>query len=209
MITATLLFFIVLNFGISLLNAYSTGMAWVESKLAGGFARVMAWSGAIMAASGFTWAFMATFGVVAHVVGIMLHHPIPDKYLNGIFGLGYIMVIFPIIGSGLMITLDSWAHFYKNRTVANGAVAGWNGFAQISNMVNAFEDVPEAFGLIADMFKPSKDSDSDDVSGVLIMFALGAAIASLLSGILLTRYIVLSVAQGEYSKHYIQFGRRR
>ena len=42
-----------LNFGISIWNAYAVGLAWVETKHSGGWPRVTAWAG-IMSASGFS-----------------------------------------------------------------------------------------------------------------------------------------------------------
>jgi hypothetical protein len=54
------------------------------------------------------------------------------------------MVLFPILGSGLAITVHSWGVFWRQRNFTNGAVAGWNSFAQVYNVVSAFENVPGA-----------------------------------------------------------------
>ena len=47
----------VLNFGISVWNAYAVGKVWVEARLAGGWHRFMCWMGAVMSACGFTWCY--------------------------------------------------------------------------------------------------------------------------------------------------------
>ncbi len=52
------IFIWLLNFAISAWNAYAVGRAWVETKVAGGWPRFMAWMGAIMSASGFSWCYL-------------------------------------------------------------------------------------------------------------------------------------------------------
>ena len=55
-----------LNFGISLWNAYAVGKSWVEARAAGGWPRIMCWSGAVMSASGFTWCYLIFLALTAY-----------------------------------------------------------------------------------------------------------------------------------------------
>src|ERR1700738_4453697 len=93
----------VLNFGISLWNAYACGKAWVEARHAGGWPRFMCWMGAIMSASGFTWCYLILLVLSAYYFE-WLHKDALMAALN----LGYILIIPGVLFSGLMITVDSW-----------------------------------------------------------------------------------------------------
>src|SRR5262245_56527681 len=93
-----------LNFGISIWNAYAVGKSWVEAKAVGGWPRIMCWSGAVMSASGFTWCYLILLGAIGY------HFEFIDGEQFGVaLNLGYILLIPGILLSGLMITLDSWA----------------------------------------------------------------------------------------------------
>src|SRR5690349_6837454 len=59
----------VLNFAISVWNAYAVGKVWVEAKVAGGWYRFMCWMGAIMSACGFTWCYLSFLALSAHYFG--------------------------------------------------------------------------------------------------------------------------------------------
>lgn len=176
---------IVINIGISVFNAWSVGRSWLEAKMEGGWARFMAWMIAVMAAVGFTWSYLAGVALVCEVFELL-----PPEYIKGMFSLGYLAIIIPAIGSGLAITLQSWAVFWKNRTVANGAVAGYNTFAQIYNMYEFASALPDLLSSVGDMFTSSEDDD-DDVSSRLIVIAVALAIGSIALGILTARAIIL------------------
>src|SRR5436190_10077115 len=91
-----------LNFGISIWNAYAVGKAWVETKHAGGWPRIIAWSGAIMSASGFSWCYLIILAAAAHGLEWIGW----DHFVLAL-QLGYILIIPGVLASGLMITLDS------------------------------------------------------------------------------------------------------
>src|SRR2546421_7970171 len=90
-----------LNFAISGWNAYAVGRAWVETKVVGGWPRFMAWMGAIMSASGFSWCYLFLLVLGGHALGWL-----PDDATNAAISLGYILLIPGILFSGLMIMLD-------------------------------------------------------------------------------------------------------
>ena len=55
-----------LNFGISIWNAYAVGLAWVETKHAAGGRGSIAWAGAVMSARGFSWCYLIILIFVAY-----------------------------------------------------------------------------------------------------------------------------------------------
>src|SRR5439155_2528489 len=88
-----------LNFGISIWNAYAVGKSWVEARVAGGWPRIMAWSGAVMSASGFSWCYLILLALTGY------HFEwITQQQLVVALNLGYILLIPGILLSGLMIT---------------------------------------------------------------------------------------------------------
>lgn len=207
---------LVLNFAISWFNAWSVGHSWAESRHEGGIAHFMNWCGAIMSASGFTWCYLLIVGTVCNAIPIEVKaHPgtymplLPDAYLQGFYALGYLTIILPIIGSGIAITIQSWAIFYRRRTFLNGAVASYNTFADIYNVVSAFRNVPEAFSIVGNLFGGSRDndsdSDSDDLKGKLLVLMVVLVILCVVGGILTTAAIIRSTARGLVYTRQMEF----
>src|SRR5258708_12839718 len=105
---------LILNFAISWFNAWSVGRVLVESKMIGGFFRMTVWCGAIMSACGFTWVYIALLGLLAQSFQWL-----PARYIQGIFSLGYLVIIFPLLGSGLGIAPSSSPQFWRHNTLIN------------------------------------------------------------------------------------------
>jgi hypothetical protein len=181
-----------LNLGISIWNAYAVGLAWVETKHAGGWRRFMAWMGAIMAASGFTWCYLFLLALLAWWLRWL-----ELRHIEVMFSLGYILIIPGVLFSGLMITIDSWAQAYRQRTLGSFGTAAYNTFAQIHNTYNAVTGMGQAFQNVASFFSGSSrgrsDSDKDDRAGVLIILLV---LLALLAGVLTTAAIIHRVAGG-------------
>ncbi len=184
----------VLNFAISWFNAWACGQAWNESKKQGGFPHLTNWAGAIMSASGFSWCYMvvlAWFGATVpftdkktHVVSTLLS----QADLQAFCDLGYAVIVIPIIGSGLIIMLDTWAHFYRKRTIGNALLSGYNTFAQLHNMYSAAQHLPGVFTRLGDFFfaKGSKDGKGKLIIALVVLSVAG--------GILTARAILLASA---------------
>ena len=187
--------FYILNLAISAFNAWSVGKSWVEAKAAGGMARLMSWSGAIMSACGFTWCYM----VLVAQVGVRIpgHYHLPEPWANGIMQLGYLVIILPIIGSGMAITVQSWMVFWRQRTFANGATMAWNTFAGVSNIYSAMRGIPEALSGLGQLFRGGSRAEKDEGGNRNLVFlvVVGAVILCLAGGILTTTVIVRSVAR--------------
>lgn len=174
-----------LNFGISIWNAYAVGLAWVETKHSGGWPRAMAWAGAVMSASGFSWCYLIILAAAAHGLGWL---DLDDVGLA--LRIGYILLIPGILISGLMITLDSWARAYRTRRISDIGIAAWNTYAQIHNTYHAIRDLDKAFGSVVDSLGGS--GRKKDGAALILVFVL--VIAALLSGALTTGVIISRVA---------------
>ncbi len=180
----------ILNLGISIWNAYAVGKSWVETKHYGGWPRFMAWMGAIMSASGFTWCYLSLLAFVAYQVEWLT----PNQIV-AMVDLGYILLIPGILFSGLMITVDSWARAYRERTLASFGTAAYNTFAQIHNTYHAIGDFGRAFRGLVGFFGDSgsrKGNDRNNSGGVVLVVLL--VLLALAAGILTTAAIIRRVA---------------
>lgn len=176
-----------LNFGISWFNAWSVGRSWADSKVIGGWPRFMVWCGAIMSASGFTWCYLIPLALFTGAMGWL-----PVDYVQATLELGYVIIIFPILGSGLAIWMDSVTTAWRRRSLANIGVAGWNTFAMAHNTYHAAKTLPGVFKHLGEVFK---GSSSDDARAKLVMFAVLLVILALSAGVLTTRAIVMATAR--------------
>jgi hypothetical protein len=175
----------ILNFAISWFNAWGVGKSWVEAKAVGGMPRFMSWMGATMAAVGFTWCYLVILAYVAQASG-----KFSNAQVAGMFSLGYLVIIVPLIGSGFAITAGSWAHFWRQRSFGNGAIAGWNTFAQISNTFRAISAVPSALRLVGEGFKVKGGGKSKGALVLVLMVVLAVA-----GGVMTTMAIVKAAAR--------------
>jgi len=182
-----------LNFGISIWNAYAVGVAWVETKHAGGWPRIIAWAGAVMSASGFSWCYLIILTYAAYGLEWL-----DSSHVATAMYLGYIVLIPGILASGMVITLDSWARTYRQTTLVNLGRAAWNTYAQIHNTFNAVSNLDTAFGSVLDALriKGSSNSDSSNKKDGAVAFILVFIIVmlALLSGVLTTAVIISRVA---------------
>jgi hypothetical protein len=184
---------LLLNAGISYWNAYVCGKSWVEAHAVGGPVKFMVWCGAIQSAIGFSSviALPLMYGVHALLPGYFT-----DVYFKGAISLWYLSIIFPALGTGFAIMIESWVAAYRERSLLNMGSAAWNTFAQIHNTVSAFSNIGSAFGSVAEAIgKLIPDTDDDDgeafglaVIGVAIMII--TVVVSLLGGAFLTYMII-------------------
>lgn len=177
-----LAFVFVLNLLISAWNAHAVGWSWVEAKAAGGWMRILAWSGAIMSACGFTWCYL----VIATLVAQATEYLKPDDALM-VFKLGYLVIILPVLGSGLAIWAESVATAWRERTLRSVGFAGYNTFAQFYNTYQAMKAVPEIFGDVTEFFS---NSSSDEARANIAKVVLMMAALAVLGGIITTASII-------------------
>jgi hypothetical protein len=183
----------VINFVISWFNAKTVGLMWSETKQIGGWQRFMAWMGAIMSASGFTWCYL-----VVALCGVYYGQPMflkegqdPVMTIDGLkagFALGYLIIIPGILFSGFMIWIDSLVQAWRRRDLPSIGTAAWNTFAQVHNSYRAMRGVPEAIGTVFDFFGGGGKSKSSKNAGGLIIIAIVVLVC--ISGILTTWGII-------------------
>ena len=162
-----LLFFLFLNFGISFWNAYAAGAYLTESRIIGGWTRFLTWCGLVMSACGFTWVYL-TLITIGAVYGKWLN--IEDAEI--MFKLGYLVIILPVLGSGLGIWIHSLAHAYRHRSFGSIGVAGWNTYAQFQNTWQAASHAPGFFQDVVDAFSAKNRRSSKDGASALLLIML-------------------------------------
>jgi hypothetical protein len=194
MSTLLIVFFWFLNFGISWWNSYACGRCWAETKAVGGWRHFMAWMGAIMAASGFTWCIMLPLVLGANQLGFL-----NAEATKVTFELGYILIVPGILFSGLMITLDSWAQAFRQGGVLNYGVAAYNTYAQIHNTLSAIETFGTALKDVGSFFEgvSSGDSDSENGGGIVVLIVVALLAISVAAGVILTTVIIRKTAARE------------
>jgi len=118
----------VLNFAISVWNAYAVGKVWIEARIAGGWHRFMCWIGAVMSACGFTWCYLSFLALTAH------HFQwLTEEQVRAGLNLGYVLLLPFILFGGYALTLDSWAQAFRRGGFLNYGAAAWNTYATIHN----------------------------------------------------------------------------
>lgn len=168
-----------LNLAISSFNAWMCGNTWDASRAKGGAAHFMNWMGAIMSASGFTWCYLVILGLLGAILPVSLISDDPEATgmildaasLQAVFDLGYLVIIGPVLGSGLAITVHSWRSLARRRRgVSDYAITGWNTVAQVHNVYTAVRDMPGVVERLSEFFH-GRDSD-DDGRGRLVLLVV-------------------------------------
>lgn len=180
---AMLIGVMILNLVISFLNARNVGRIWAESKAVGGWIRLLAWCGAIQSAVGFTFVYAIIVSYIAVSTGYL-----PASMLGLLSSLIYLMIIVPAIGSGIIITIQSWINFAREKSLMNLGVAGWNTFAQAYNTYNAIQSFGPALDTVQEGLGGLFDGDGDSDNSTMRVLLLAAII--LLAGVMTTTVII-------------------
>lgn len=175
-------FILLLNFLISWLNCWSCGRIWAESKALGGWLRLLAWCGAIQAAIGFSSVIGFALGAVLVWLGVL-----PQEVIKGAVSLWYLLIIIPVIGTGLIITIESWVAAWRDRSLLNMGAAAYNTYAQARNMYGAIDGIRAAFSEVKELFSHNND---DDPKGLLLLYVIALVVTALLAGVMLTTVLI-------------------
>jgi hypothetical protein len=179
----------VLNFGISVWNAYAVGKVWVEARHENGWHRFMCWMGAVMSACGFTWCYLSFLALTANYF-----QWIDEQQTMVALNLGYVLLLPFILFAGYAITLDSWVQAYRRGGFLRYGAAAWNTYASIHNTYSAWRNLGGAFASLGDFLGSGKKRDRDsDGAGPIIVVILLVAFA-LFGGVLTTAAIIRRVA---------------
>jgi hypothetical protein len=181
-----IIFIWILNLVISIWNAYATGKVWVEAQHAGGGYRFMAWMGYLMASLGFSWNIFIVVGFYLSSAG-----KITPEQTDLFFSLGYVVLAPGFLFSGYAIMFQSWANAYRDHSVRNLAVAGYNTYANLHNTFNVIDNFPKAFGSVLKAF--AGGSGKGKANGLIFFLAL----VCVLSGFIITALIVHRVAASD------------
>jgi hypothetical protein len=153
----------------------------------------MAWMGASMSASGFTWCYLILLAVLARFAGWLT-----EQQIGIALQLGYLLIIPGVLFSGLMITVDSWAVAYRRRTMGSFGTAAYNTFAQLYNSYNAVNGMGKAFRNVVGFFEGGdEDSDSGKDGGNVVVLVVILVLLALAGGILTTGAIIHRVAASD------------
>ncbi len=184
--SAVMILIVVMNVGVSFLNACVCGRSWEESRAVGGILRLVVWCTAIQSALGFS-------SVVLLFLIYLAHDYVPryftDVYFMGAVNLWHLTIIFPIIGAGLSVTIESWVAVARDASLLRLSNAAWNTFAQVRNTASAVENMSGALGSAHDPFKFAGDAEDDGKdAGLAILFSLVSV--ALLGGSMITAAII-------------------
>ena len=168
------------NVGISFWNARSCGEVWIEANAIGGWSRVMVWCGAIQSVIGFSSLYVI---VAALVIG--------GKTGDAILGLWYLLIIIPALGSGLLITLQSWRNAYQSGSWGDIGVGVYNTIAEANNIYGATSGIESAGSLVKDVF-----SGDDDTQGFFAKVAIVVVVGAALTLAVGTTWIIIQHYKG-------------
>ncbi len=182
------MFFIVLicliNLAISFVNARSCGQVWCESKVIGGWFRVLVWCGAVQSAIGFTSVYMVFAVAILTAIGKL--SPQDTQYLMSFY---YVMIIVPAIGTGFIIMLHSWMSFAREKNLRNFSVAAWNTFAESLNVYRAYHAFGPAMKTVGELFSGGSKRDNKKNVNIIML-----AIFVFMLGIATTAVIIMRYA---------------
>lgn len=178
-----------LNLLVSTANAYSAGLTWRDRG-----ASVSIWllsgSAVIQAAIGFS-----SILIFALAFGLNATGHLPAKAMHGAISLWYLAIIFPALGSGLVILIHSWIAAVRKRDFGSVANAAYNTVAMAHNVYGASDGIGSALSGVFDLFGSSSD---DDDGGWIIGLAVGIVAVALGGGVLMT-IAIMRMAHGRAS----------
>lgn len=204
---------LVLNVVISVWNCYAVGQVWNDVKLIGTtFDKVLSWSAIIQSAVGFSMPILLLLAWICVSVLTSGQEPAfsPEEakvFMEAIFNLWYLAIIFPVLGTGLVIWAHSVRMAYQRRDFASIASAGWNTFAQVHNTISAFNNVGGALGNIGDFFGSalSGKGDGKEKGAILVvLLVILALVAGFVIAFSLVNYFAnrsASVVEQTISRH--------
>ncbi len=166
---------LVLILVISTLNALGAGYAWNDTKARGGFPHLVTWSAAVMGAVGFT----ILLGWFNLLVLLSTHYITPVQAARG-DALLFSLVALPVLGAGLVLTLDAWVAWKRRGYLSDLAVATYDTVAQIDNAFLVARHLGPVLHDAGGLFDgggsgPDLDVDGEGLGWLLVLLAVAAA----------------------------------
>lgn len=183
---------LIINLAISTYNAWVVGKSWADVKAIGStWQKVVVASAFIMSGCGFTWCYLVIFGLIAIGFGLL-----DLESIQAMLNLGYVVIILPILGSGIAIWIDSVSTAYRRRNLSSIGVAAWNTFAQAHNMYSALTSLGPIMKSLGTFFK----GGSSKGKGQLLVIVL--VVIALLLGFI-TTYVIAMKSASSYARNVI------
>ncbi len=189
---------LLLNGVISWMNCRAAGYMWRDTMAVGSFFdKILLWCAAIQSSVGFSMLYMVPLGFIGIAFMSSGEKPMitPEEgslLLKEAFSLWYIAVIFPVLGSGTIIWIHSLREAYRRRDWPSMLGAGWNTFAQLSNMYSAYKNVGSAFAdsgnLLSSISKIGSGGNDSKGKAALVMVML--VVLSLVGGVITTIMLI-------------------
>ena len=161
----------VVNLAISWWNCRAVGLIWDEARYIGGSMRLLAWAGAVEATLGFSSVLLMLVTLYFYAVG-----DLPQEYIEDVFGLWYLLVIIPAIGSAVVITIHSLQTAWRERNFSDIAVSTWNLFATAQRLERATHAMPAAFEKVSKLFEGKNDRKAALVLLIVLIALTGGAL---------------------------------
>ena len=180
-----------INVAISVWNCYVIGTAWRDVQALGsGFDKLILWSALVQSGVGFSMPILLGLAFMANALLTAGADPTLTAeegrlMLEWIFSLWYVAIIFPILGTGLVIWLHSIRVALERRDFTSIAAAGWNSFAQIHNMYSAWQNVGPAMGNVGEIFSALGSSKGGDARGKVAVLVIAIVILALIGGFMM------------------------
>ena len=109
---------------------------------------------------------------IAHSIGYV-EVSVINIYLKGI----YALIIVPVIGSGMIITIHSWIALYRDRSLSNLGTTGWNTLTTAYNTYYAVNSIRDSFEVIKTLLVDD-DSNSEAPSKIIFLVAITLLLGS-------------------------------
>lgn len=201
---------LILNVLISVWNCYAVGTAWKDTMALGGwFNKTLLWSGIIQSGIGFSMPIIWMFGIILSLGESTVFTAVEiNETTKSTFYFWYILVILPAIGSGLAIWAHAIREVYRRRDFTSFAVAGFNSFTQVHNVVSAVDNLGGTFGNVNNIFGIAFKGDKGSNFIIVLLIAIGLIIASgfIIAFSLVRHYAKKTNARIEEYGDYREFG---
>lgn len=169
-------------------NAKVCGQSWAESKAFGGFIRAAVWSAAIQSALGFSAVLIAPLILLTHAIA---PNAFPEPAMQAAIHLWYLTVILPVLGTGLIVTVQSWVLAWRERRIADMGLAAYNSLALSHNTYGAVIGIADSLSKVTDLVKDAFGSDDDNpAAAIALALTLLVVATALLGGALMTAALI-------------------
>lgn len=185
MIVGFLLVFIV-NPLIAYFNAYTVGKYWNDIQYSSFWQKTISVSALVQSVIGFSMPILGILLFIGYITKTLTMNQI-DLSID----LLWLSIIIPIVGSGILITIESIKEAIRSRSFTNGALAIWNLGATIENIFNMVSN----FGSVIKDFEKRSDKE-DDSSNLIVVLLVGVALLLSVGG------TVLSFNYGKSKSNY-------